>query len=70
MVHTQEEIIKALQVIKDECRTYFKHITGKGKDCTDCPFSRNNGGCRIVETLPTTWDIKPIECTWKAFRED
>ena len=70
MKHTQEEIINALKIIKDECHTYFKHIPGIGKDCTDCPFSRNNRGCGIVETLPTTWDIKPIKGAWKAFRED
>ena len=62
MKHTQEEIINALQVIKDEC---------VGKPCIYCPFSGNDSEwCNISEDLPKNWEIKPIESVWKAFKED
>jgi hypothetical protein len=60
MKHTQEEILKALQIIKDECNG----------SCKGCPFHDNLDECRIVETRPKFWDIKERpETSWKAFNE-
>ena len=75
MVHTQEEIISALQVIKDECDCYCRVITGhtgiKGNRCKiECPFSRAKDGlCRLEEQKPTDWEINSCNLHWKAFAD-
>ena len=46
------ELIKALHVIKDECK---KHDLG---DCAECPLSNEDACmCKIKEKLPANWTI-------------
>jgi len=62
MVHTSEEIIKAVQVIKDECMNCsVKHI-----GCKTCPISTPSGNCMLNDSTPYTWDINSGD-DWKAF---
>ncbi len=44
------EIIKALQTIKDTCEDNF--------DCYECQLGDGDGTCRIMEDVPDTWDIE------------
>jgi len=64
MKHTKEEILNALQIIKDEC---------DGVDCEECPFGCGIHGkeCGLRAELPDEWCIKKInkEPVWRAFEE-
>ena len=61
MKHTKEEILNALQIIKDECA---------GADCEACPFRTVNNGCTIQFDPPEHWRIKKEkESEWRAFEE-
>lgn len=60
MKHTKEEILNALNVIKDTCHEM------RVRDCTTCPFGDNEGNCLINEIIPDGWDIKEEEI-WRAF---
>lgn len=57
MKHTKEEILNALQVIKDTCQD---------GDCLLCPFSDGDGHCIVTEQAPCAWNIKSDE-PWRAF---
>ena len=76
MKHTQEEIINALCIIKDECDSHCRVFTGhtgvKGRRCRiECPFSRAKDGlCLFEEQRPINWNINLFNLYWKAFRED
>lgn len=62
MIHTQEEIINALQVIQDTCR----EMKGS-RPCEQCPLGKN-GDCVVQEQSPEDWDISTKPPTiWKAF---
>ena len=60
MKHTQEEILKALRVIKDECNENNK--------CQDsCPFSTGAMRCLIIAMTPNKWKINDDPVThWKG----
>lgn len=62
MKHTKEEILKALNVIRDEC---------KEEDyCTFCPFADKDENCMLRKERPYAWTIKTeTEEAWKAFEE-
>ena len=56
MKHTQEEIIKALQIIADECFAC--------QNCEDCPFIKDDK-CVLEEERPVQWRLNdPMK--WKA----
>lgn len=60
MKHTKEEIINALKVIRDECQ--------EAEECAKCPFSSQDGDCKLEEA-PNTWAIsdgKPP--VWRALK--
>lgn len=65
MKHTKEEILNALQIIKDECF---------GTECENCPFSFDDEHgiskkCTFIHVLPDEWEIKKKENEqiWRAF---
>lgn len=60
MKHTQEEIINALQVIKDVCN--------KNEKCVMCPLRSRGVGCTLMNTFPNQWEIKNNETNWRAFK--
>lgn len=61
MKHTKEEILNALQIIKDECNC---------RVCRMCPFSHNGSECTIQNFVPEDWQIKmEKDSEWKAFEE-
>ena len=65
MKHTKEEILNALQIIKDECTDV---------SCNDCPFGvriKNSYGCMFnTDEAPEYWRIKSEkEPLWRAFEE-
>lgn len=64
MKHTKEEIVNALNVIKEECASQ------NGVSCNPCPFFINGKGCSIGSKVPQNWDIVDIEPekTWRAFK--
>lgn len=47
MKHTQEEILNALQVIKDTCVEVGEYKDG----CYKCPFAEN-GFCKLMDKEP------------------
>lgn len=49
MKHTKEEILNALQIIKDECTS---------TECQNCPFGYNGDECAIQAFPPVDWQIK------------
>lgn len=61
MKHTQEEIINALKVIKDECGQY--EIT-----CENCPFYNGKKHCaiRYQDEDPCDWKIAKETEVWRA----
>ena len=63
MKHTKEEIVAALQVIKDECENQ------EGSECAKCAFFKFSHGCMITNKLPINWNIVYVEpeTTWRAF---
>lgn len=61
MKHSQEEILNALQVIKDTCEEMPASYP-----CEHCPLSRN-GDCILQEQAPEKWKIKSSHSVWKAF---
>lgn len=61
MERTQNEIINALEVIKDTCDIYYKNGL-----CEKCPLRNAWHDCGIIEDALKTWAInKPDE--WRAF---
>ena len=62
MKHTKEEILNALQIIKETCA----EATDQYKDCCLCPFNDGDGHCTFNEQFPLSWDIKDEE-PWMAF---
>ena len=64
MKHTKEEIVAALQVIKDECNC----VHGK---CRECSFGRAIGTdemCILADETPMYWHIaRPEPAVWRAF---
>ena len=63
MKHTQEEILDALQVIKDTC----DEIEEQKEGCYKCPFSRN-GLCIILDKEPSRWELNFEGAVWRAFK--
>ena len=62
MKHTQEEIINALKVIKDECDAIDDGY------CMKCPFFKVDRGCLIYKTFPKDWNIVAEEEVWRALK--
>ena len=61
MKHTREEILKALQIIKDTC-------SDETIDCDNCPFGDDEDLCRLKHTIPTNWIINEEDNVWRAFK--
>ena len=61
MKHTQEEIIKALHVIKDTCKD-------ETIDCGNCPFGNDEDLCRLKDRIPANWIINKEDNVWRAFK--
>lgn len=55
---SESEIVKALQIIKQECLIHPK--------CSDCPFYVNDV-CRIKYSDPEQWEIE-LQFIWRAFK--
>lgn len=68
MKHTNEEIINALKVIKDECLS----CNGDSRyedSCFGCCFYNHKIGCVIHEYLPCSWSIiNEKEEVWRALK--
>lgn len=62
MKHTQEEIIDALQVIKDTCVEVGEKLEG----CDSCPFYVDRT-CVIVNKTPDEWKFNTGGPVWRAF---
>lgn len=62
MKHTKEEILNALQIIKDECEV--------SAGCRKCPLGDNDvllgTFCRLKRSNPVDWIIKEEETVWRA----
>lgn len=61
MEHSQEEIIRALGIIKDTCKEQTER-----NPCENCPLSKNSR-CILQEQTPEEWKIKKSPQVWKAF---
>ena len=65
MKYSQEEILKALKVIRDVCEEQ------RGK-CSYCPFGNDRGWCIISESDPDSLKFNEIneepEKVWRAIR--
>lgn len=60
LIHSHEEILEALQVIKDTCI--------RQKDCRTCPFySNDKNECEINNVIPSEWEVRENEEIWHAF---
>ena len=58
MKYSQEEILKALHVIKETCEE---------NECGDrCPFNGVNVGCLISDDAPIHWKINDPPVRWKG----
>ena len=63
MKHTREEILDALQVIKDTCVDVGEDKNG----CHKCPFARN-GLCILLDEEPYKWELNFEGAVWRAFK--
>lgn len=56
---TPEEIVRALNIIRDVCKQHR---------CVDCPLICSNGDCGIVDSNrePEDWLVNPPN-VWRAF---
>ena len=63
MKHTQEEILEALQIIKDECIETQEKLEG----CGSCPFYVNHE-CFIACKDADKWELNTGGPVWKAFK--
>lgn len=64
----KEEILKALETIKNVCR--------QCDGCENCPFRVGNDDCYggyvcgiQIDDTPAEWKIKPREESWRAFED-
>lgn len=58
-MENKEEILKALQTIKNICKEY--------SDCDPCPLAKG-GYYGLRDRAPDSWKIKSTD-TWKAFED-
>lgn len=59
---TREEIINALEVIRDVCKEHH---------CSTCPLRHVNGMSRGIcelENSPEEWELNTEEDAWRAFK--
>ena len=63
MKHTQEEILNALQVIKDTCN----ELGTKKEGCYNCPLYLN-AECVLSCRCPTEWELNTGGPVWRAFK--
>lgn len=63
MKHTQEEILNALETIRDECEEYDM------TECNKCPFfDERSKSCMFGDFEPHGWDLADeIPAIWRAF---
>lgn len=61
MERTQNEIINALEVIKDTCDTHYSSYL-----CKTCPLRTVNNDCGLMEDSPINWNINKPD-NWRAF---
>lgn len=61
MKHKREEILKALQVIKDTC-------SDETIDCDNCPFGNDGSLCKLKHRIPAYWELKKEDDVWRAFK--
>ena len=60
MRYSENEIIKALTIIKNICEDYA--------GCTGCPFETPIGDCQINVDSPEDWNIiNSDNAVWRAF---
>ena len=62
MKYSQEEIIHALEVIKETCNEH--------DECEGCPFFNRSlpFTCEILNDKPAFWKINEDPFVWRAFR--
>ena len=59
----EEDIVKALQTLKDLCDSMGEGIDG----CEKCPVGTDSAFCRLEGNIPTSWNIsEPQEEIWRA----
>jgi hypothetical protein len=56
---TNEEIIQALEVLKDVCN--------ESDCCPECPLRADSNECYLESHVPYKWPIKDHEEPWRAF---
>lgn len=49
-----DRLIEALKTIKEECEKHECTVEG----CDGCPFSNENGECKITQDQPSYWNIQ------------
>lgn len=59
MKYTKEEILNALQIIKDTCEE---------SKCCSCPFGNIHEMCVIQDAPPSHWSFADEEKLWRAFK--
>ena len=61
MKYSQEEILKALHVIKETCESYNK------ENEEFCPFFNDSDGCLVSFSSPDNWRLNEENVTvWKG----
>ena len=59
---TPEDIVMALEIIKETCEHYTHKSHGT---CSGCPLLNSNDNCGIEIEAPCDWEINKPD-TWKA----
>jgi hypothetical protein len=60
MKYTNDEIVKAVTIIKEVCKEV--------EECGTCPYGDCMGECQILHNdVPLTWKVKETNEVWRAF---
>lgn len=52
-----EELIKALNIIKEECQKHERDDVDFNFDCRNCPMFCSYEGCALLCEYPSHWNI-------------
>lgn len=60
-----DELLKALQLIKEECEKHTMTVSLMNQrgycKCKSCPLSTADGDCGITQLEPSEWELKKRE---------
>lgn len=63
----RNELVKALNVIKDTCLEYTDVVEFTNDCREDCPLFKN-GNCAVMCQAPLNWETNKTDYNWRALK--